>query len=322
MTIHETTLARPNPNATACMDVDENERHEEQDRQRPHHPYQPYQPPWLVPNINMARVAIYKRCLASVKAWLDRFLAWPLPMYMCMPGGTYFQLFYVLVCLQKLSVVQDPAWDSDAVRSAVDLFPTLDRIIDMCHQLRAQHSHSSKQGKQGDEYDPLLISIRKFTTLKNIWFKEASARDQERDRNAQRQGSSITAPAPEMANNADVVSRAANTSTTTNAGAGSSMGLGLNFPLGYGLTGATAATSMNLSADTNTTENAHLGNIAGMGDRAADQVSAHDVPDVPDIAEPEYLFNTALSPNLFTSYSADAFNYFNAIPDLVSDIWF
>ena len=66
---------------------------------------EPYLPSWFVPNLNLGRAATYKRCFTSGKAWLDRFLAWPLPLCPCMPCGTCFQLFYVLVCVQKLPVL-------------------------------------------------------------------------------------------------------------------------------------------------------------------------------------------------------------------------
>lgn len=295
--------------------------------ERAHHPYEPYQPSWLVPNINVSRVEIYKRCLTSVKAWLDRFLAWPLPLYMCLPCSTFFQLFYVLVCLQKLSVIQDPGWDNDAVRSAVDLFPTIDRIIDMCHQLRAQHdphcvdsSDTSGQpdsADSSDEYDPLLISIRKFTMLKNIWLKEATTRDQERDKervSAGAEAPSVTASGvgigQDMTSGAG--SRAdAGAGVAGLAGPNSNMGvgLGLHVSLGYG-------PSTNMSTSTVDTS-AHLGNIAGYG------VGDNGIAAGQDPSEYALLSNSALSPNLFTSYSADAFNYFNAIPDLMSDtFWF
>ena len=63
------------------------------------------------------------------------------------------------------------------MRAAVDLFPTTNRIVDTCHQLCAHTLGSDSVDNADAKYGPLLTSIRKFSTLKNIWTKEASTRE-------------------------------------------------------------------------------------------------------------------------------------------------
>ncbi|CAK7232454.1 hypothetical protein SEUCBS140593_008265 [Sporothrix eucalyptigena] len=166
---------------------------------------------------DLQRFEIYQRCLTSVHAWLERLFAWPLSFYVCLPSGTYLQMFYVLVCLHKLTTLKDPAWNVEAVRGVMDLFPTMDRILDMCHELRAMMaaqlegtavaaggrpsantgpaaagpgntptsgigtaSASTTSVIEEDDQDPILVAIRKFSTLKVIWQNEMVAQERER----------------------------------------------------------------------------------------------------------------------------------------------
>ncbi|KJR83713.1 uncharacterized protein SPSK_00084 [Sporothrix schenckii 1099-18] len=164
---------------------------------------------WVLPDLH--RFEIYQRCLASVQAWLARLFAWPLPCFVCLPNCTYLQLFYVIVCLHKLSTLRDPAWNVEAVRGVVDLFPTLDRILGLCDELRAMLAESlsapghangaaAKKKKsngnssassttssnspnliEDEDHDPILVAIRKFSTLKVIWQNEMLAQERERE---------------------------------------------------------------------------------------------------------------------------------------------
>ncbi|KAL1895881.1 hypothetical protein Sste5346_004978 [Sporothrix stenoceras] len=170
---------------------------------------------WVLPDLR--RFEIYQRCLTSVQAWLERLFAWPLPCYVCLPSGTYLQMFYVIVCLHKLTTLRDPAWNVEAVRGVVDLFPTIDRILGMCEELRVMLAQANQTGAAGppssagaagvnhssngtpasggsasasgsiieqDEHDPILVAIRKFSTLKIIWQNEMLAQDREREEEA------------------------------------------------------------------------------------------------------------------------------------------
>ncbi|CAK7210803.1 hypothetical protein SBRCBS47491_000902 [Sporothrix bragantina] len=156
---------------------------------------------------DLQRFEIYQRCLASVHAWFERLFAWPLSFYHCLPSGTYLQMFYVLVCLHKLTTLKDPAWNVEAVRGVMDLFPTIDRILGMCHELRemmaqqvaqspgstgtnvntpATATTSTSASRSGgsiieqDDHDPILVAIRKFSTLKVIWQNEMVAQEREK----------------------------------------------------------------------------------------------------------------------------------------------
>ncbi|CAK7237120.1 hypothetical protein SCUCBS95973_009840 [Sporothrix curviconia] len=230
LAIHESVLARK-PASRHSQNGQNGQNHSAQN------PSAAAAAAWLP---DLQRFEIYQRCLASVHAWFDRLFAWPLSCYHCLPAGTFLQMFYVLVCLHKLTTLKDPAWNVDAVRGVMDLFPTIDRILGMCHELRAmlaqqQQASSSRPspssagpstgtggtagsggygtsvntpattatattattasasasgiGSGGvgsgsiieeDEHDPILVAIRKFSTLKIIWQNEMVAQEREK----------------------------------------------------------------------------------------------------------------------------------------------
>ena len=111
----------------------------------------------------------YQRCLNSIKAWLDMFFAIPPEMYFSMPCGSFCQLFYVIVCLLKLTMVKDPAWDPVAAQKVVDPLPTLDRIIGTFERLK---STAALISPDDGEDAALSLGVRKFQALKAAWQSE------------------------------------------------------------------------------------------------------------------------------------------------------
>lgn len=122
------------------------------------------------------RFEIYQRCMTSIKAWLDKFFSLPTEMYFSMPCGSYCQLFYVTVCLLKLAMTKDPAWDPAAARDVIDPTSTLDRIIDTIEQLRnAATLRSPDEG----EHAALSLGMRKFNALRSAWQSELASRERD-----------------------------------------------------------------------------------------------------------------------------------------------
>ncbi|KAI0471797.1 hypothetical protein GGR56DRAFT_92408 [Xylariaceae sp. FL0804] len=75
------------------------------------------------------RLAAWQGCFDAIRAWLGAFFAVPLARYADLPATVFPQLVRVLACLFHVSTCPDPAWDRAAVRRAVDLVPTCERII-------------------------------------------------------------------------------------------------------------------------------------------------------------------------------------------------
>ena len=123
------------------------------------------------------RYEIYQRCMTSIKSWFDRFFSLPAEMYSSMPCGSFCQLFYVTVCLLKLAMTKDSAWDPGAARDVVDPASTLDRIIDTIEQLRtAAALRSPDEGEDA----ALSLGMRKFTAIRTAWQSELACRERER----------------------------------------------------------------------------------------------------------------------------------------------
>jgi hypothetical protein len=65
----------------------------------------------------------------SVKSWLDNFYRIPPSTFMGLPFHFWSQMIMCVTVLKYLSVLEDPAWDCQAVRNTVDLLVTIDRIV-------------------------------------------------------------------------------------------------------------------------------------------------------------------------------------------------
>ncbi|CAJ2500229.1 Uu.00g030820.m01.CDS01 [Anthostomella pinea] len=74
--------------------------------------------PWNEPDYE--RFEIYQGCLNSIRAWLDTFFSTPINLYR----------------IYRITTLEDPVWDRDAVRKAVDLIPTCDKIIGIFEYLK------------------------------------------------------------------------------------------------------------------------------------------------------------------------------------------
>ncbi|KAI1412495.1 putative C6 transcription factor [Hypoxylon sp. FL1857] len=70
------------------------------------------------------------RSANAIKSWLDIFFALPASYFRGLSFPFWAQLARCLVILYRLSTLEDPAWDRKAVRSMVDLPPTLDSIAE------------------------------------------------------------------------------------------------------------------------------------------------------------------------------------------------
>lgn len=118
---------------------------------------------------NFERFERYQHCLISIKAWLDTFFSTPFVLHTSMPYISYPQLFHVVVCLHRITTIQDPAWDRAAARQIIDLIPTLDKIIDTFEQLKAAAALISPDWLDDDAYS---WGVRVYQNLKSAWQAE------------------------------------------------------------------------------------------------------------------------------------------------------
>ncbi|KAK1759801.1 hypothetical protein QBC47DRAFT_294045 [Echria macrotheca] len=102
----------------------------------------------------MERLECLWRSVHAIKGWLDVFFTMSPGDYALMPFGFGAQLARCLVTLCRLSVLQDPAWDRQAVRATVDVVAVLDRIGDMLGLLTSNSEDTMFSG--------FLVVIRMF----------------------------------------------------------------------------------------------------------------------------------------------------------------
>lgn len=76
-----------------------------------------------------ARLECLWSSVESIKSWLDNFYKIPPSELLGLPFHFWSQMILCITILKYLSVLEDPAWDRQAVRSTIDLMPTIDFII-------------------------------------------------------------------------------------------------------------------------------------------------------------------------------------------------
>lgn len=119
--------------------------------------------------MNWRRYEIYYGCLMSIKAWIDTFLSAPFELHTSMPYIIYPQMVHIFMGLHKMTILQDPAWDQDAMRQVIDLIPTLDKIIKTFDQLKATAALMPTTEENDDPYS-WIAGI--FVNMKMAWQNE------------------------------------------------------------------------------------------------------------------------------------------------------
>ncbi|KAL4875850.1 hypothetical protein BJY04DRAFT_210974 [Aspergillus karnatakaensis] len=84
----------------------------------------------LSTNVNFQQLEYLYACLEAAKSWFDVFLAIQPLDYVCFPFSIFAQLVHNLVMLFQLSTLNDPGWDTAAVRQKADILAILSTIIE------------------------------------------------------------------------------------------------------------------------------------------------------------------------------------------------
>lgn len=129
---------------------------------------------WNEPD--MRRFEIYQSCLLSIQAFLDTLFATPVALLESLPFTSYPQIVHVVKALHKITTIQDPAWDRNAVRKSIDLILTCDKVIATLEYLKASATLASKDGSEDETYNWGLLIFRK---QKEAWQNELDFIDAE-----------------------------------------------------------------------------------------------------------------------------------------------
>lgn len=105
---------------------------------------------------------------------MNTFLSLPVELQRSLPLGVNAQLLHVLLCLHKISTVEDPVWDRRAARCVVDLVPTCDNIMALCEKLRVAPAMMSPDYGEDDAY---AKDVTIMTNLRTAWQAEMSRID-------------------------------------------------------------------------------------------------------------------------------------------------
>ncbi|KAG8159035.1 hypothetical protein KVR01_011478 [Diaporthe batatas] len=140
------------------------------------HLQQPLRRAPLSDTADLRRFEVYQGQLNSIRSWLNTFHTTDFRLYGDMVFFSYSELVRVMVCLHKLTTLDNPPWYSPAVRKSLDLIPALDKLIATFEQLRAAATAVSPPGAAGeDEAFGWAISV--FQSMKATWKDEVAALD-------------------------------------------------------------------------------------------------------------------------------------------------
>ncbi|KAK2594141.1 hypothetical protein QQS21_008140 [Conoideocrella luteorostrata] len=73
-------------------------------------------------------------CARSAKVFYDAFFTLPPIQVAGLPFAAYVSMSHVQATLYRLTIVEDPAWDKEIMRSTVDLLYLLDKTIELFYQ--------------------------------------------------------------------------------------------------------------------------------------------------------------------------------------------
>lgn len=130
---------------------------------------------------DLRRFEVYQGQLNSIRSWLNTFHTTDFRLYGDMAFFSYSELVRVMVCLHKLTTLDNPTWYSPAVRKSLDLVPALDKLIATFEQLRAAAAAVSPSPTPGagapgeDEAFGWAISV--FQSMKSTWKDDVAALD-------------------------------------------------------------------------------------------------------------------------------------------------
>ncbi|KAI1093031.1 hypothetical protein F5B19DRAFT_451788 [Rostrohypoxylon terebratum] len=112
----------------------------------------------------------------AITLGLYHFFAMPVALLESLPFTSYPQVVHVVKALHKITTIQDPAWDRNAVRKSIDLILMCDKLIAMLEYLKASATLASKDGSEDESYNWGLLIFRK---QKEAWQNELDFIDAE-----------------------------------------------------------------------------------------------------------------------------------------------
>lgn len=140
------------------------------------HQQQPQRRAPLSDTTDLKRFEVYQGHLNSIRSWLNTFHTTDFRLYGDMAFFSYSELVRVMVCLHKLTTLDNPPWYSPAVRKSLDLIPALDKLVATFEQLRAAATAVSSPGSAG-EGEAFGWAISVFQGMKATWKDDIAALD-------------------------------------------------------------------------------------------------------------------------------------------------
>ena len=122
-------------------------------------------------NIPHKKITTFLHALYTIKAWLDKFFNIPQSAYPDVTFSMFSQFIHCIVSLFRLSTIDDPNWDRDAVKQTVDLVQVIERFAANVEKVRDARNLVI----DNDEEDMFTKSTVLMRRLAAAWSAEIAA---------------------------------------------------------------------------------------------------------------------------------------------------
>lgn len=121
---------------------------------------------------SMNRYEAMEACLDAVRGWFDRHFSIPSYVYIGMTFAYWWNLAHCLLTLNRLSILDETAWNRRAVRDRIDLLATLDQVKAGFDEIAAQRRLDTGPTVGDDPFSKFSKMVR---SMKANWAPELAA---------------------------------------------------------------------------------------------------------------------------------------------------
>ncbi|KAK1750386.1 C6 transcription factor [Echria macrotheca] len=109
------------------------------------------------------RLAMLARCVQAARSWFDCFFSLPPASYAHYSFSLWVQLCHAITSVYRLSLLEEPGWDTSLVRDSLDLMQLMDMLVE---RLKRTAEEAGLEVDRANAFTNVINSIR---TIRNAW---------------------------------------------------------------------------------------------------------------------------------------------------------
>ncbi|KAL2175080.1 uncharacterized protein P884DRAFT_207299 [Thermothelomyces heterothallicus CBS 202.75] len=119
----------------------------------------------------MQRYEAIEGCISAIQGWFDRHFSIPSYVYIGMTFTYWWSMAHCLLTLSKISTLNEPGWNREAVRNRIDLLAVLDQLGIRFDEVSAQLQLETGPTVEEDPFSKFAKLVR---TMKTNWAPEVA----------------------------------------------------------------------------------------------------------------------------------------------------